>query len=168
MKKDISPLYVFGCNFSIRKDVLLDAGGFHPDGMPSKLITFRGDGETHVSKHIMDSGYRAVYNPKASVYHFVPKGRMTDEYFCRRAYMQGISDSYSILRERYRVKERPPKSNSIRNILKQFKAYCKVAFNSSLEKRINRSYREGFEFHQRAADCNSELMNWVLKKDYMG
>jgi len=48
--RNISPYYVWGCNFAIRKDVLIKAGGFHPDGMPKESIRFRGDGETHVSR----------------------------------------------------------------------------------------------------------------------
>jgi glycosyltransferase involved in cell wall biosynthesis len=47
-RREISPLQVWGCNFAIRRQVLLDAGGFHPDAMPPELIRFRGDGETHV------------------------------------------------------------------------------------------------------------------------
>jgi hypothetical protein len=43
-------------------------------------------------------GYKAIYNPLASVYHRVPKSRMQVEYFCRRAYNQGISDSYTHIR----------------------------------------------------------------------
>ena len=96
--KTINPFHVFGCNFAVRKQTLLDAGGFHPDAFPQELIRFRGDGESHVSSFIKSKGYKAVYNPKASVYHCVPNSRMTVEYFCRRAYNQGISDSYTAIR----------------------------------------------------------------------
>jgi glucosyl-dolichyl phosphate glucuronosyltransferase len=47
--KEISPLYVYGCNFSIRKQILLDIGGFHPDSFPKELLKFRGDGESSVA-----------------------------------------------------------------------------------------------------------------------
>jgi glucosyl-dolichyl phosphate glucuronosyltransferase len=97
--KVVNPLFVFGCNFSIRRSVLAEAGGFHPDGMPQELVLFRGDGETHVSNFISAKGYRALYYPKASVYHLVPLERMTFDYFCRRAFNQGISDSFTAIRE---------------------------------------------------------------------
>jgi len=92
---EINPLYVWGCNFSIRKRVLLDAKGFHPDGFPQEMIKYRGDGESSVSNYIQKHNYKTLYNPKASVYHFVPKNRMTIDYFCKRAFNQGISDSFT-------------------------------------------------------------------------
>jgi len=94
----VDPLYVYGCNFAIRRSVLIEAGGFHPDALPQELIRFRGDGESHASRFIQARGYKALYNPHAAVYHRVPKSRMTIEYFCRRAYNQGISDSYTAIR----------------------------------------------------------------------
>ena len=62
--KMVDPLLVFGCNFSIRRSVLLAAGGFHPDGLPEQLICFRGDGETYVSRYIAAKGYNAFYDPE--------------------------------------------------------------------------------------------------------
>jgi glycosyltransferase involved in cell wall biosynthesis len=98
LPKMIDPLCVFGCNFSIRRSVLLAAGGFHPDAFPEKLIRFRGDGETYVSRYIAAKGYNAYYHPEASVYHHVPRNRMTLEYLCQRAYNEGISNSYARIR----------------------------------------------------------------------
>lgn len=82
--QEINPYYVFGCNFSIRKSVLLEAGGFHPDGMPQEIIKYRGDGESYVSSHIMAKEYKTIYNPKASVYHLCSTNRMTKKYFAQR------------------------------------------------------------------------------------
>jgi hypothetical protein len=97
--KEIPPEYRWGCNFSVRKRIVLEAGGFHPDGFPQEMIQYRGDGETAVSKYIHGKGYKAIYNPKASVYHFVPQNRMTQDYFCKRAFNQGISDSFAEMRK---------------------------------------------------------------------
>ncbi|MFM6818533.1 MAG: glycosyltransferase family 2 protein, partial [Dolichospermum sp.] len=44
--KFVSPYYIFGCNFAIRRSILETARGFHPDGMPQELIKYRGDGES--------------------------------------------------------------------------------------------------------------------------
>jgi len=97
---EIDPGYVWGCNFSIRKRTLLEAKGFHPDGFPQDMIKYRGDGETSISNYIRKNKYKTIYNPKASVYHFVPKNRMTIDYFCKRAFNQGISDSFSDIRDK--------------------------------------------------------------------
>ena len=95
---EIDPAYIWGCNFAVRKDVLVAVGGFHPDAFPRELVRFRGDGETHVSDTIRSSGFRTVFDSRASVRHFVPKERMTKTYFAQRAFDQGISDSYSDIR----------------------------------------------------------------------
>jgi glycosyltransferase involved in cell wall biosynthesis len=97
---EIDPNYVWGCNFSVRKKIIIEAKGFHPDGFPRNMIKYRGDGETYISQYIKKHNYKAVYNPKASVYHFVPKNRMTLDYFCKRAFNQGVSDSFSDIRRR--------------------------------------------------------------------
>jgi len=97
---EIDPGYVWGCNFSIRKKTLLEAKGFHPDGFPQDMIKYRGDGETSVTNYIQNKKYKTIYNPKASVYHFVPKNRMTIDYFCKRAFNQGISNSFSDIRKK--------------------------------------------------------------------
>lgn len=86
--QEISPYQIWGCNFAIRKEVLLKAGGFHPDGMPKELIRFRGDGETHVSRYVAESGLKCVFHPGASVYHKVTPERMTHAYFRQRGFNQ--------------------------------------------------------------------------------
>lgn len=159
--KDISPYHVFGCNFSIRKQTLVEAGGFHPDAMPPELVRFRGDGETYVSKYIFEKGYRTVYNPKASVYHWVSQERMTESYFCKRAYLQGISDSYSKIRvdglklHRY---------NFIRILIKRLPRIVR----GKLEAKIIISYLNGYIYHLNEVHKDSKLGEWVTKNHYLG
>ena len=92
---EIDPDFVFGCNFSIRKSLLTQIGGFHPDGVPDSQLKYRGDGETHVGRQVSKLGYKTMYNPKASVNHWVPKSRMNLSYIKKRAFMSGISQSYT-------------------------------------------------------------------------
>ncbi|HTD39433.1 MAG TPA: glycosyltransferase family 2 protein, partial [Mucilaginibacter sp.] len=61
----INPNYVLGLNFSIRKSVLIELGGFHPDCIPSHLQQYQGDGETGLTMKAEKSGLIALYNPKA-------------------------------------------------------------------------------------------------------
>ena len=48
--REIDANYVWGLNFSIHRQALLDLGGFHPDCIPKHLQHFQGDGETDLAK----------------------------------------------------------------------------------------------------------------------
>lgn len=154
-KKVISPHYVFGCNFSIRKSILLEAGGFHPDSMPRGMIMYRGDGETHISRFILEKGYKAIYNPRASVYHVISKNRMTKEYLFQRCYDQGISDSYNIIR-----------SNSYSKlIMRWLKYYIKISLMQADE--FTKAHFLGFRYHQNLCKKNRHLLEWIERKNYI-
>lgn len=96
---EIDSDYIWGLNFAIRKQTLKILGGFHPDGMPWEFRRYRGDGESSVTRKAKALGLKAIYQPDALVYHCVPNSRLTVEYFERRAFLQGISNSYSAIRE---------------------------------------------------------------------
>jgi len=190
--KEISPQHVFGCNFSIRKSVLLEAGGFHPDAFPHRLIRFRGDGESHISNYIQSKKLLTIYNPKASVYHWVPKIRMTVEYFCRRAYNQGISDSYtavrkmqganSIFNENAIASRFKPRINRMLDIARgkaladipgmiwhKMSGYDRKG-NSQIaviRRKIGLAYKAGYAFHQRMLEEDPKLKEWVLRGNYL-
>ncbi|RQW88744.1 MAG: glycosyltransferase [Geobacter sp.] len=143
--------YVWGCNFSIRKNVLQQVGGFHPDSFPQEFIKYRGDGETAVSQAIRNLGLKAFYNPKASVYHVVSQNRLTQEYIYQRAHNQGISDSYASIRTaRLFSDEMQYKSptNTIHDV-------------------VDRGYVDGFNFHQQLGKSDQTLLNWILKESYI-
>ena len=168
--KEIDPYYVFGCNFSIRKSVLVEAEGFHPDSMPPEMIRFRGDGETHVSRYILKKGYKVLYHPKASVYHFVPKERMTFEYFYKRAYAQGISNSYTQIRKAGGVSRKHRIINRLRWLKSILEWKVKSFPNKSIshpEKEISSGYWNGFNYHQKEVREDKELLKWVLRKSYI-
>ena len=164
--KEISPSYVFGCNFAIRKEILMETKGFHPDGMPFERIEYRGDGESFVSRYIRKKGLKTVYNPGASVYHVVTKERMTLDYFKKRAFCEGIEQSYAV--KRYGVK---------RNLIKAalFKVYraMKQMFRNKnvlyidIEKQIALSRRIGFKYHSDLYNSSEELRQWVHKDNYL-
>jgi len=157
--KGISPYYVFGCNFSIRKSVLLEAGGFHPDAMPNDLIRYRGDGETHVAQYIIEHDYKAVYHPETSVHHLIPMHRLTESYFTKRAFSQGISDSYTDFRNN--------QSNSMR---KQYLFRLAIRLLQILKvirkARIQIGYFQGYCYHQDEVRKDPELYSWVMRETY--
>jgi glucosyl-dolichyl phosphate glucuronosyltransferase len=148
---EISPEYVWGCNFSIRKDVLTEIGGFHPDGFPRELIKYRGDGETYVSESVRKLGLKALYNPRAAVHHLVPASRMTPEYLYQRTFNQGISNSFSEIRKR-----------------RSFAAPMKYApASNTIHDTVDRGMVDGFNYHQQMVKSDSILQEWVLKENYL-
>lgn len=175
---EIDPGYVWGCNFSIRRDVLKKVGGFHPDGMPKERLHFRGDGETHVSNMVRNSTLRTLFNSRASVRHLVSKDRMTKEYFEQRAYSQGISDSYTDIR-RYGGPHIPLPFRMKRRI--RSSRYVMAAYIRSVmqgEGTVGRqmhevryaaaiAYRKGYESHQKKVQDDPLLLAWVLKESYL-
>ena len=158
--REITPCLVFGCDFSIRKRILIEAGGFHPDAMPENLIQFRGDGETHVSDYIATHHYKSLYHPKASVSHFIPKGRMTVDYFCERAYKQGISDSFAHIRK-------VGLGLSLPLYLKALKCLLLWSFKSKLQAQIQTAYLRGYVRHQRNVKRDYALLDWVTKNTFL-
>ena len=178
--KEISPLYVFGCNFSIRKSILVKAGGFHPDGMPDDLIRYRGDGETHVSKFIAKHKLKTLYNPKISVYHIIPMSRMNFQYLYKRAYAEGVSASYAairsskgkghVVRASLLLRQR---THQMIALMKQYKVqyYSNEdtgdADLSKIKVITQKAYWDGYFFHQRQVKTDKELIEWVTRESYL-
>lgn len=172
-KLRINPTYIWGLNFAIRRPAFYDLGGFHPDCIPDNLQRFDGDGEKGLTMPAEASGALALYEPAATVYHFVPTSRMTPEYFERRAYSEGIRDSYSKMRRSETSgvalwsKARHIAGRVIRNI-KQ--AVILVRPNkrtvAAIHKRVAEARRAGFDYHQRIARADAQVKEWVLRPHY--
>lgn len=167
--RKLSPYLVWGCNFAIRKNVLIAAGGFHPDGMPRELIRFRGDGETHVSRYVAESGMKCVFHPGASVYHKVAPDRMTYAYFRQRGFNQGVSDSYTQLRQQ-NGRGRSGRGRLLRRVLGYARRKAVGLFDSADTKQALEEYRlghrEGFAYHQDAYGTDPEVREWVHRVVY--
>lgn len=168
---EMDPRYVWGCNFSIRREILAHAGGFHPDSLPRELIRFRGDGETHVSNHLRALRLRALFDSRASVHHFVPRHRMTHIYFGERAYAQGISDSYSAIRRARGIPSVPTRvwqvaRETISRLLHSIHARTKSSEVADVLRIAQRSYWDGYWFHMHETARDPALLRWVLKENY--
>ena len=194
--KEIDPAYVWGANFAIRKSTLIELGGFHPDGVPWKLRRYRGDGETAVSAAAREAGLKAMYHPGALVHHHVPRSRMTVDYFKRRAFLQGISDSYTKIRQDGDILELLPEAESepaIKPLVHRFRRYARRPVHharnflrrrfrggaqsrtsrgvedsevANVKQRVRVAYHAGYEFHQDEVRKDPELLKWVLRPDY--
>lgn len=91
--KELKTPGIYGNNFSIRKSVLFEAGGFNPESFGDIWL---GDGEIGLLRKVLKAGYKVIYAPKAVVWHIIPKERLTIQYFKKRAANQGACDSYTL------------------------------------------------------------------------
>lgn len=153
--KEISPRYVWGLNFSIRKSTFFDCGGFKPDNVPEKYQMYQGSGEYGLTMQVADRGLKAVFVAGAKVFHIVPSSRLTEEYFRKRRFYQGVCDSYTSTRKAGKVQLDAP-----------LPAIADKTSAKDMDKRIHNAYVDGWFFHQMALRKSPRLMEWVCKKDY--
>ncbi len=161
-EKEITPYYVFGCNFAIRKWVLDKTRGFHPDGMPDELLCYRGDGESFVSNYIVQNKLKALYIPEASVYHAVSKQRMSYKYISKIAYRNGISTAFSWLRKGKII------GLKCQIWKRKFGRYIVKGRLSELELiKINEQIK-GMEFLLINYRKYKKVQEWIQRSDYLG
>ena len=86
---------VYSCHQAIRRNVLLECGGFNPENTGGEWV---GDGETGLCLRIRARGYKFGYTAKAITYHLIPPERMTQTYLNRRFMNQGYADTYTWFR----------------------------------------------------------------------
>ena len=164
----IHPNFVWGCNYAVRKELVREFGGFHPDGYPKDLVKYRGDGETSLSESIVEGGYKCLYLPNACVHHWVSDKRLRIDYMRDRGFAQGISDSYTYTRW-----NRAPMARRIYYAKMFFHAFQQVV-NYLVKGRHTEAYREycdgyrnGFAYHQKELRVDPSLVRWVLKDNYL-
>ncbi len=175
---EMDPNYVWGLNFAIRKQALDALGGFNPDSMPWELRRYRGDGESAVTRKAKTLGMKAIYQPAALVYHRVPKSRLTIDYFERRAYLQGISDSFTDIRAnggKISSAVSPTRMNW-KAPLRMVKNRIEMVLNSKkpipadpyqeIKDRVRAAHDSGYQYHQDEVRNDPALLEWVLKPDY--
>lgn len=171
---DVPPRLVWGCNFSTRREVLISAGGFHPDALPQARLRWRGDGETHVSDWIQRHRLRSVFDSRASVRHRVSAARMTPEYVFTRSHAQGVSDSYTDIRASGRVNRSGWARR--RRLLRVGLHHARLALArpgdaiGSELRRIRlgalKTWRAGYDFHQGEVLDDPSLLAWVTQENY--
>ena len=170
-RREINPYLVWGCNFSVRKQVVLDAGGFHPDSLPRELIRFRGDGETHVARYVQENNLRCNYDSRVSVYHAVTQERMSFDYFRQRGINQGVSESYTLLRNPVKGRLLSGYREVAQRVLG--KIHRKLLRDKEDDPELRKlaavmreGYQEGYEYHQQIYKDDAEVRAWVHKPDY--
>jgi len=90
------PQIIGGGNFSVRKSVLFQVGGFHPDtSVEDKLV---GDGEVGLCRKIFSAGFKIIYMPNALVYHVQDGLDLNLDIMKHRLRVQGRSSAYIFFR----------------------------------------------------------------------
>ena len=181
-EKEIHPNFVWGLNFTIRKNIFEQLGGFHPDNIPKAFQHFQGDGETALTRKAILHKYKAYYHPDILLYHLVTTDRMTIDYFKKRAFYQGVCDSFAS----FRTYNTPKILN--KNLLKKIEHKVKIAqyifvskplnklkkSTNPIPKKITELFNEleaerlnGYAFHQNAYKENELVKEWVHKENYL-
>jgi glycosyltransferase involved in cell wall biosynthesis len=164
--REIAPYFVWGLNFNIRKRTLFELGGFHPDGVPTNLARYRGDGEGGLAHKILDKGYKSLYRPGAKVEHIISADRLQLDYFRNRRFLQGISDSYTQIRRNGSTQgiplHAPPESIQPRE-MESAREYCVRMMRYETET----AYAKGFNFHLTEARSDPKLVAWILRPNYI-
>jgi len=81
---------LYGLNFSVRKDIVLQAGGFNPSLGRCGGVSFRSGEESDLLRRIRGLGGVVVYEPRAVVGHIIPGERLRMKWFMKRAFAAGV------------------------------------------------------------------------------
>jgi glycosyltransferase involved in cell wall biosynthesis len=81
---------IFGANFCVRRQALLDAGLFplHLGRVGDRLI---GGEESYVIQSLQNLGLEVIYDPSFVVVHKIPAQRLTRKWVLERAYWEGVT-----------------------------------------------------------------------------
>ena len=80
-----------GANCAVTRAAHARAGGFRP-GLDRSGTTLISNGDVEFFGRVHAGGGTLVYAPAAAVLHRVPAERLTESWFVRRAFAQGVSD----------------------------------------------------------------------------
>ncbi len=160
---DMDPDWIWGLNFAVRRSVFIELGGMHPDLVPAALQRWQGDGETGFTRKAKAAGVRSAYLHQALVRHVVDADRLTPEYFCRRAYYQGVCDSFTGIRAGVEpsLTGMPASSPALPSERTSWAAEA-----HDVAARTTAAYIEGYQFHQREAASDPLLLRWIRRPDY--
>jgi GT2 family glycosyltransferase len=80
-----------GANCAVTRAAHARADGFRP-GLDRSGATLISNGDVEFFRRVRAAGGTLVYAPGAAVRHRVPGDRLTERWFLRRAFAQGVSD----------------------------------------------------------------------------
>ena len=106
---DVRLEWLVGANIAFRTRALEAVGGFHPrlDRVGTHLLS---SGDVFMLKQVMRAGFTCWYEPAMAVRHRVAATRLTQNWFRRRYFWQGVSDAVMQL-----IEESPSSRQRIRD-----------------------------------------------------
>ncbi|MDQ3020495.1 MAG: glycosyltransferase [Bacteroidota bacterium] len=164
-------MYMNAGNLSIKKDVLIEVGGFNPEMVGEWLI---GDGETGLWNKLKEKNYLIGWAPGALMHHYqIVKKNATVEDIKRRFMNNGICVPYNI----YAVK-REGNKKLIKNMIHSLKKGLKWGYKrykSSFAKNKKGEYyaifRRAFYYAQVGYTLkiffNKEFRTEITKEDWL-
>ncbi|TGM82263.1 glycosyltransferase family 2 protein [Leptospira mtsangambouensis] len=164
---EVDASYVWALNFAIRKTLLFELGGFHPDLSPPRWKAFQGDGESGLSLKASEKNISAIYHPGLKVLHEIQADRFDTKYVERRLFFQGISDSFTLLR----------KTRAVASLFSHYLALTLLSLRLAKRKIFRnelpvdliseKARLKGFLFHQRSFRDDLKVQSWVLEESYI-
>jgi glycosyltransferase involved in cell wall biosynthesis len=172
-KKVINATSVWGLNFCIRKETFIALGGFHPDNVTAQFQIYQGDGETGLTLKAAALNYKSIYHPAIKVHHLISHERLQIEYFKRRAFYQGVCNSFTSLRKKNldmiedsNVSKLKKMLSPIKQAIEDFRKKKIPPEVEELMEILKQEEKSGFQFHEHAFKFDEKVKQWVLKKDY--
>lgn len=162
--RDIPGNFVWGTNFTVRRSVLLDVGGFHPCAMPWRLIRFYGDGEVHVGRTAGERGHRVIYHPGAAVAHDVRAERFTVDGVYRKFVTSGCARAYQTLRGNNTVFAAPSAAEIETIAARYFRDPAHAP--AELRRAATRGLTDGIAMVCESFERDPAFRDWVLRPDY--
>jgi glucosyl-dolichyl phosphate glucuronosyltransferase len=163
--RDIGGNLVWGSNFTVRRNVLIEAHGFHPCAMPWALIRFYGDGEIHVGRTAQQNGHRILYHPAAAVAHDIPGSRLTLEAVHRKFTSSGCARAFQTLRAA-RALFAAPSAEEIRVMARRYFAEPDLAPKDVIEA-VESGLASGLTQQRDGFEQDAAFRDWVLQPDFL-
>lgn len=83
---------LFGANMAFPRRLIEAAGGFRTD-LDRRGSSLLSNGDSDLYRDIVAHGHPGYYHPEAAVGHHAHAARLTQKWFVRRAFWQGVSDA---------------------------------------------------------------------------
>lgn len=130
--------YLITMNVAFDKDAFLQQGGVRED-LSRKGRMFICGADNDLFNRIIASGGHVYYNPKALIYHFVPKSRQQKDWLLKRFYGQGATNVI--------IKYGPKRGLSlVRGYLYNYRLYRRLkrqTYTSQLDRELTLKQQEG-------------------------
>lgn len=173
--KEIPAAFVWGRNFLVRRSTMIEAGGFHPGGMPAHLFHFTGDGDMGAGKAVEGNGHKVMYHPDAAVTNVFQSHQNDEQEIQRWIYGEGLVTSYILLRRLAATHPVDDLPQAVRDTISEDElatighGYLKSmrGLPEALRTVFETAGRQGFNDHQQFFIDDPAFRQWVLRPNYL-